>query len=261
MADLCLGLGGGGWLIRRWCGAGLPSIPPAHPTRHANQTHTHQPRAHNAHTHTHTTPADFLEPELSARGYSGAFLPKSASPCGQYGAPCDGCALFFRQDAFRLLQPAQGAQGVTPSEKPLGDLGLSLVDLSAPNSTFQSCVCPPRMSWRMHTFLWCANAGPSDAFNRGPCLAGAGIALARGASVLPPQPPFLIVAIAGTQLFAGVYFRDAGGQPSSQCLLAASLEHLPTGRRLLLVSTHFKAKEGPANDAVRQQQVWVGRVE
>ena len=51
---------------------------------------------------------DFLQPELEARGYRGAFLAKCSSPAMDYGFGADGCALFYRQDRFQAVSPAEG---------------------------------------------------------------------------------------------------------------------------------------------------------
>ncbi len=53
-------------------------------------------------------PDDFLQPELEARGYRGAFLAKCSSPAMGYGYGADGCALFFRQERFEAVSPLEG---------------------------------------------------------------------------------------------------------------------------------------------------------
>ena len=51
---------------------------------------------------------DFFLPVLEKHGYSGAYFCKPCSPAEQYGAPCDGCALFYRSDRFALCSQPQG---------------------------------------------------------------------------------------------------------------------------------------------------------
>ncbi len=45
---------------------------------------------------------------MEKHGYTGAFFCKACSPAEQYGAPCDGCALFYRSDRFDLCAEPQG---------------------------------------------------------------------------------------------------------------------------------------------------------
>ncbi len=45
---------------------------------------------------------------MEKHGYIGAFFCKPCSPAEQYGAPCDGCALFYRSDRFDLCAEPQG---------------------------------------------------------------------------------------------------------------------------------------------------------
>ena len=51
---------------------------------------------------------DFFLPAMEQQGYSGAFYSKPCSPAEQYGAPCDGCAIFYKSQRFRLLHEPQG---------------------------------------------------------------------------------------------------------------------------------------------------------
>ncbi len=53
-------------------------------------------------------PGDCLLPAMEKHGYTGAFFCKPCSPAEQYGAPCDGCALFYRSDRFDLCAEPQG---------------------------------------------------------------------------------------------------------------------------------------------------------
>ncbi|KAL3150471.1 hypothetical protein ABBQ32_000295 [Trebouxia sp. C0010 RCD-2024] len=51
---------------------------------------------------------NFFLPVLEKHGYSGAYFCKPCSPAEQYGAPCDGCALFYRSDRFSVCSQPLG---------------------------------------------------------------------------------------------------------------------------------------------------------
>lgn len=57
---------------------------------------------------------DFFEPEMRQRGYTGLFWPKQCSPAEQYGFPCDGCALFYRN---LRLEPVDAPTGMGPCRR------------------------------------------------------------------------------------------------------------------------------------------------
>lgn len=74
---------------------------------------------------------DWLQPELAKHGYVGSFWPKAHSPCRDYGYPPDGCALFYREEAFQpLLDTPKGFvfPAATPQAQP-GSQGVLLVHL------------------------------------------------------------------------------------------------------------------------------------
>lgn len=52
----------------------------------------------------------------------------------------------------------------------------------------------------------------------------------------------------------GLCFQDGSQSPCNQGLLSATLVDRVSGRTLLLVCTHFKAKEGQANELIREHQ-------
>ena len=58
---------------------------------------------------------DFFEPEMRQRGFTGLFWPKQCSPAEQYGFPCDGCALFYRNLRF---EPVDAPNGIGPCRCP-----------------------------------------------------------------------------------------------------------------------------------------------
>ena len=63
---------------------------------------------------TYCVPADdFFLPVLKDQGYCGAYFCKPCSPAEQYGAPCDGCALFYRSSRFDVCTEPQGKASLT----------------------------------------------------------------------------------------------------------------------------------------------------
>ena len=51
---------------------------------------------------------EFFLPAMEKQGYHGAFFSKLCSPAEQYGAPCDGCAIFYNSDRFEACHEPQG---------------------------------------------------------------------------------------------------------------------------------------------------------
>jgi hypothetical protein len=50
----------------------------------------------------------FFEPLMTVAGYSGLFVPKASSPCTKFGFYSDGCALFWKNDTFELIDSENG---------------------------------------------------------------------------------------------------------------------------------------------------------
>ena len=62
---------------------------------------------------------DFFLPTLERYGYCGAYFCKPCSPAEQYGAPCDGCALFYRSNRFAVCTEPEGETALTCCNTPL----------------------------------------------------------------------------------------------------------------------------------------------
>ncbi|DBA92989.1 TPA: hypothetical protein ACH3X2_003331 [Trebouxia sp. C0005] len=65
---------------------------------------------------------------MKKHGYTGAFFCKPCSPAEQYGASCDGCALFYRSDRFDLCAEPQG-QTFKAMDGSAGNQGMLMVHL------------------------------------------------------------------------------------------------------------------------------------
>jgi hypothetical protein len=50
----------------------------------------------------------FFEPLMKVAGYTGLFVPKASSPCTKFGFYSDGCALFWKDDVFELVNTENG---------------------------------------------------------------------------------------------------------------------------------------------------------
>lgn len=53
---------------------------------------------------------DFFLPAMKEAGYDSYYLPKLNSPAVKYGAPSDGCAIFYRASKFELNQTPLGSK-------------------------------------------------------------------------------------------------------------------------------------------------------
>ena len=68
----------------------------------------------------HPVPAeDFFLPMLKRHGFCGAYFCKPCSPAEQYGAPSDGCALFYRSDRFAVCSEPHGETTLACCNAPL----------------------------------------------------------------------------------------------------------------------------------------------
>ncbi|DBB12848.1 TPA: hypothetical protein ACH3X3_005610 [Trebouxia sp. C0006] len=81
---------------------------------------------------------DCLLPAMEKHGYTGAFFCKPCSPAEQYGAPCDGCALFYRSDRFDLCAEPQG-QTFKAMDGSAGNQGMLMVHLFDRHSNTPIC--------------------------------------------------------------------------------------------------------------------------
>ena len=57
---------------------------------------------------------EFFLPAMKEAGYTSFFLPKQNSPAVKYGAPSDGCAIFYRTSKFELRQSPIRTSKLTP---------------------------------------------------------------------------------------------------------------------------------------------------
>eukprot|EP00210_Caulerpa_lentillifera_P002961 g2827.t1 len=73
---------------------------------------------------------DFFRPALEKAGYQSYYLPKLNSPATKYGAPRDGCAVFYKSSRFQLKQEPLGKAYISRDGSLMnqGFIILSLVD-------------------------------------------------------------------------------------------------------------------------------------
>lgn len=73
---------------------------------------------------------DFFRPALEKAGYESYYLPKLNSPATKYGAPRDGCAVFYRSSRFQLKQEPLGKAYIRQNGTLMnqGFIILSLID-------------------------------------------------------------------------------------------------------------------------------------
>ena len=149
---------------------------------------------------------DFFRPRLQRAGFTGAFWPKACSPAEQYGYPCDGCAIFFASERFELLGPPCGARPLPASP------GWLQPD------------CPYR-------FLW-------------PCIVSLRVPCNEGSPFCSRQQTHGKSHGKWMPSAGQPFYVASGGLIGKQGMLHVLLRDRRSGQRILVATTHLKAKGG-----------------
>jgi hypothetical protein len=165
--------------------------------------------------------ADFFQPAMAAFGYAGHFVPKGDSPCLQFGYYSDGVGIFYKTSVWREATTAEGE--IAPPSVAITDDAAAAIEKGSSMSLAAAWEAFAAWSNAVTAYFSPRNAAPA------------------------PAPE---VSVGPTVN----YFTDATGKPEGNVYMILPLVRKATGQKVVVATTHLKAKISQENETRRARQ-------